>query len=91
MLTGIALTPFHAGDGKTMYTSATAQSTRPFGYSYPEVVDWGVSVNQLSSNVRANVNALYNPTGSISTRSKANTLTPNAANHQWFVNIRVDK
>lgn len=92
-----ALTPFHASDGGTLYTSATVRSTRPFGYSYPEIVDWGVTTAQLSSDVRAKFNALYNPTGSISARATSsesqNTtdMTSNGASHQWMVNIRVDK
>lgn len=64
-----ALTPFHSDGYGTLYTSATARSTRPFGYTYPEVVDWGVNATQLASNVRTALNSLYNPTGSISTRS----------------------
>ena len=64
-----ALTPFHSDGYGTLYTSATARFTRYFGYTYPEVVDWGVNATQLSSNVRTALNKLYNPTGSISTRS----------------------
>jgi tyrosinase len=91
------LTPFRADDSGTFYTSVTARSTRPFGYSYPEIVDWGVSESQLTSEVRRRVNALYNPTGSIAARSttlkRSNTtdVTSNAADHQWLVNIRVDR
>ena len=65
----LALTPFHANANSTLYTSATARSTRSFGYTYPEVIDWNVTAAQLSSNTRANLNKLYNPTGSIATRS----------------------
>lgn len=94
----LALTPFHSDDSGTLYTSETARFTSSFGYTYPEVVDWGVDSTQLSSNVRAKLNQLYNPTGSSSKRSlkekrRGNTalLSPNGADHQWFVNIRVDK
>lgn len=99
-----ALTPFHSDDVGTLYTSATARSTRTFGYTYPEVVDWNVTATQLSSNVRANVNNLYNPTNSIS-KIKARSLKPGYSNtnhkhtntinaatdYQYFINIRVNK
>ena len=62
------LTPFY-NNGGTFHTSATARYTRHFGYTYPEVMDWGVNATQLSSNVRRNLNMLYNPTGSLSARS----------------------
>lgn len=102
-----ALTPFHSSNSSTPYTSASARSTRSFGYTYPEVVDWNANATELSSSVRAALNKLYNPTGSISTRSlpQKGPLTarnssyesalsyPNATmgNYQYFVNIRVDK
>lgn len=91
------LTPFHSDSAGTLYTSATVQSTRPFGYTYPEVVDWGVNASQLSSNTRTALNKLYNPTGSISIRSlfdKRDNLTApytNVTEHQYYVNIRVPK
>jgi tyrosinase len=94
---GAALTPFRADDSGTFYTAATARSTRPFGYSYPEIEDWGVSESQLTSEVRRRVNALYNPTGSIAARSTTlkrsniTDVTSNGADHQWLVNIRVDR
>ena len=96
-LTSAALTPFHSDNAGSFYTSATARSTRSFGYSYPDIVDWGVTTAQLSSDVRAKFNALYNPTGSIRARSTSSdggnvtTVTSNGAGHQWMVNIRVDK
>ncbi|KAK4690189.1 hypothetical protein P7C71_g6534, partial [Lecanoromycetidae sp. Uapishka_2] len=98
------LTPFHSDNAGTLYTSATVRSTRTFGYTYPEVIDWNVNATQLSSNVRANVNKLYNPTGSIS-QTKPRSLKPRLSNathsypymnstttdYQYFVNIRLDK
>lgn len=91
------LTPFHSDSVGTLYTSATVRSTRPFGYAYPEVVDWGFNASQLSSNARTALNKLYNPTGSISTRSlfskRDNPTAPymNATEYQYYVNIRVPK
>ena len=60
------LTPFHSNTGGTLYTSTSARSTRTFGYSVPEVVDWNVSKDQLAANTRRAVNQLYNPTGGTS-------------------------
>ncbi|CAD6586306.1 MAG: hypothetical protein ASARMPREDX12_002329 [Alectoria sarmentosa] len=91
------LTPFHPDSVGTLYTSATVRSSRPFGYAYPEVVDWGVNASQLCSNTRTALNKLYNPTGSISTRSlfnkRDNPTAPytNATEYQYYVNIRVPK
>ena len=83
----VALTPFHAADNSTLYTSATARSTRSFGYTYPEVTDWNVTADQLSSNTRANLNKLYNPAGSIATRSlKRHQINPHRS--QYFPGLR---
>jgi hypothetical protein len=32
--------------------SSILRDTKPLGYSYPEIVDWGVSSQQLSKNVK---------------------------------------
>ncbi|KAL8909379.1 MAG: hypothetical protein Q9207_000214 [Kuettlingeria erythrocarpa] len=89
------LSPFHSDDSGHLWTSATAWTTRTFGYTYPEIMDWGMNSSQLSSTVKATLNALYNPSGSISQRSIALhassnlQLLPNAMDIQWFANIRV--
>ena len=92
------LTPFHSDNWGTLYTSATARSTRPFGYTYPEVVDWGINATHLAFNTRAAINKLYNPTGSISTRSLSNTRRDdpsapytNVTEYEYYINIRVPK
>ncbi|MCJ1464037.1 hypothetical protein MMC07_002647 [Pseudocyphellaria aurata] len=91
------LTPFHSDHAGTLYTSKTARSTRTFGYTYPEVIDWNVNASQLAVNARTQLNALYNPFGNISLpspikkRGKAAAQYPNAADRQWFVNIQVDQ
>ena len=71
MIFNAALTPFHStASTSTLYNSLTARSTRSFGYSYVEVVDWtpGLNASTLAANVRSNVNKLYNPDGSIAAR-----------------------
>lgn len=93
-LTRAALTPFHSDNSGTLYTSASARSIRSFGYSYPEIQDWGVSASQLSANVRQAVNALYNYDGRISKRDSNSGNAVSAAipmDYQWFVNIQVDR
>lgn len=99
-----ALTPFHSDHTGTLYNSQTARYTSTFGYTYPEIIDWNVTPTQLSSNVRRSLNALLNPTGTINTensgsqqlqkREKQTISTSayyaNAADHQYFINIRVD-
>lgn len=93
-LTRAALTPFHSDNSGTLYTSATARSIRSFGYSYPEIQDWGVSASQLSANVRQAVNALYNDDARISKRDSntGNAVSaPISMDYQWFVNIQVDR
>ena len=84
------LTPFHSDTLGTLYTSATVRSTRPFGYTYPEVVDWAVNATQLSSNTRTALNNLYNPSGSISPDKHTAPYT-NASDYQYYINIRVPK
>ncbi|KAI4171467.1 MAG: hypothetical protein LQ343_004205 [Gyalolechia ehrenbergii] len=91
------LTPFHWDNSGQLWTSATVWSTRTFGYTYPEIVDWGINNSQLASDVKSRINVLYNPTGSISRRSESEDksselqLSPNAMDAQWFVNVRVQK
>ncbi|KAL8958388.1 MAG: hypothetical protein Q9193_004543 [Seirophora villosa] len=89
------LSPFHSDNSGRLWTSATAWTTRTFGYTYPEIVDWGVDSSQLTSNVKARLNALYNPSGSTLQRATSTSasnslqLSPNSMNAQWFANIRV--
>ena len=65
-----ALAPFHSDNGTTLHTSDSVQSTRSFGYAYPEVVDWNVTnAIELAATVRAKVNALWNPSAGSSTNN----------------------
>lgn len=96
-ITLTALTPFHSDTSGDLYTSLTARSTHSFGYTYPEIIDWGISPSQLAINARTALNQLYNPGGSLSRRrsfntsSSTTTTTPaSPINHQYFVNIKVN-
>lgn len=61
----LALTPFHKDGAGNFWTPNEVRSTRAFGYAYPEVIDWNTNATALSNSVRANVNALLNPTGGL--------------------------
>lgn len=100
-LRNLELTPFHSDTGGTFYTSATARKTLTFGYSYPEVVDWNVTADQLSKNVRSAINKLYNPKGTIPTSKRSRiargmepepkgVVNTNEVGYQWAINLRSD-
>ncbi|KUL89658.1 hypothetical protein ZTR_00412 [Talaromyces verruculosus] len=55
------LYPFHRSDDPNdFWTSGNSRSTRDFGYTYPEIQDWGVDQGTLQNNVRTAINNLYN-------------------------------
>lgn len=54
------LLPFRVDNGTSFWTSNAVRSTRKFGYTYPELVDWNISEAALASEARASVNKLYN-------------------------------
>ncbi|GAM33797.1 hypothetical protein TCE0_013r00958 [Talaromyces pinophilus] len=55
------LYPFHRSDDPNdFWTSGSSRSTRDFGYTYPEIQDWGVDQGTLQNNVRTAINNLYN-------------------------------
>lgn len=89
------LTPFTSGDGKTMYTSATSRSTQKFGYSYPDVPYWKFSnPSDLSANVTARVNQLYNGDGHLGTwptkrGTEDSDLGKRALERDWNVAVKV--
>ena len=91
------LYPFRREDGGNFHTSISARDTRSFGYSYPEVVDWTASGEQLARNVRRAFKKLYDPTGVLDNqkRSLLNLLTRRGDNstdrQDWFVNIQVNR
>ncbi|QSZ30034.1 hypothetical protein DSL72_004552 [Monilinia vaccinii-corymbosi] len=79
------LTPFYQGDGETPWTSDAARYTSTFGYSYDAVPDATITnATELSSNVTATVNSLYNPQGTF-TGSKRKR----AEQREWSVAVQV--
>jgi tyrosinase len=94
------LYPFHSDAQGTTFTSQNAQGTRGFGYAYPEVVDWNKTPAQVTSDVTAIVNQIYNPTNAAVHRSRhgkphtklpgANFSDANKASHQWIISVMAD-
>jgi hypothetical protein len=100
-LTSPELTPFHGANG-VAYTSVNARYTGEFGYTYPEVRDWGKTATQIASDTQAAVKHLYDPTNKFTPRSStiggatppltiSPGLTVSGKYRQWFANIRVHK
>lgn len=63
-----------------MFTSEAVRSTKSFGYSYPELLDWEMSSTQLAARVRSAVNSLYNPISNTTVAHTRRTLQPRSAN-----------
>ncbi|TAQ87719.1 hypothetical protein B7494_g3943 [Chlorociboria aeruginascens] len=85
------LTPFYTADGTTPWTSASSRYLSAFGYSYPEIQDWILPPAELSGNVTAQVNALYNPNGSFTKRSSSSRVDRRdivAQSRAWSVAIQ---
>lgn len=80
------LLPFR-NEGSGFHTSATVRDMKSFGYSYPEIVDWGVSATELASNVRTEVNKLYQRQTSLTLR-KSNVRRGSAKRRDWYINFQ---
>lgn len=101
------LTPFHSDAGSSLFTSTNVRSTRSFGYTVPEVRDWGLSPDQVSANTRAAVKQLYDPNNQFTPRGtspdkrqgKGVSITipaslKNGTSRQyreWYANIRINQ
>jgi tyrosinase len=89
------LTPFTTGDGETLYTSNTSRFTKNFGYSYLDVPYWQYpNPADLSANVTARVNQLYNSDGHLGTwptkRSmRVRGVEKRATDREWSVTVQV--
>ena len=87
------LTPFTTSDGTTPYTSVSARYTKYFGYSYPDVKDWIGTPDELSANVTARVNQLYNPDGTLtpkrSMRIRDKSIISRSTTRAWSVALNV--
>ncbi|KAF7938112.1 hypothetical protein BELL_0027g00260 [Botrytis elliptica] len=65
------LKPF-AITSSTFFTSNTCRSMSQLGYSYPEIMDWNMTAEKMTSYVTGRVNELYNSDGSNSKIKKRN-------------------
>ncbi|KAL2209786.1 Di-copper centre-containing protein [Sarocladium strictum] len=85
---GTALKPFYR-TSSTMWTSASSQSTRAFGYTYPEIQDWTMSAADLQRSVISQVNSLY---GTSATRAKRSVeARADETVFQYMAEISVDR
>ncbi|EHK98613.1 hypothetical protein M7I_5554 [Glarea lozoyensis 74030] len=90
------LYPFTSTIAGQLYTSASALMTAKFNYAYPEIEDWNQSVDQLKTNVTAQINRLYDPNGIWqNTRplraAKRTALKAGAVTRAWSVAVKVAK
>lgn len=93
------LYPFHRDAQGTLFSSTDVRSTKSFGYTYPELMDWGINSQPavLKTNVTAIVNQIYNPTGSSAAHRRGNSKraaslsAANAASYNWVIGVVADK
>ena len=86
----IALTPFHLDDSGTFHDSNTTRSTRSFGYTYPELLDWNIDPKLLAYDVRGHINNLYGPKTTTSKRRSEAQLTVTEMSHDYSINAVVN-
>lgn len=88
-----ALTPFHSDDSGGFFNSNTSRSTRAFGYTYPELLDWNMDPSTLAFDVRGHINDLYGPTTTASKhaqRRSESRLTVAEMTHDYAINVVVN-
>lgn len=88
-----ALTPFHADESNDFHTSNTTRSTRAFGYTYPELLDWNIDPSVLAFDVKGHVNTLYGPIATTSRHQQLRSesrLTADEMNHDYSINVVVN-
>lgn len=86
------LEPWTIGGDGPYYTSDSSRFLNAISYTYPELQ--GVSADQLKSSVSAQINKLYNPSGTFTKRDdKQNTTTYalGTQEREWAVGLGVNK
>ncbi|ORY72106.1 common central domain of tyrosinase-domain-containing protein [Pseudomassariella vexata] len=74
------LYPFSQDKAGNLYTSVDARYTvEDFGYTYPEIRPWGKEPEELAAEVRANIRALYDPSGNLDRRRRSKNAKRAAA------------
>ena len=53
------LAPFHRDTSGVMWTSSGAWKTSTFGYTYPELIDWSTTSEELAHHVRRYLEEVY--------------------------------
>jgi len=81
-----SLEPFTSNGRGQYYTSASSWKTSTFGYTYPEISDWNQTSAQLTANVAATINRMYNP----QTPTKR-AASPSAQTKAWSVALNVSR
>lgn len=66
------LYPFSRTASGPLYTSDDVRNINQLGYTYPEIRSWGKSAAQNSDDVRAAIQALYDPNNLLSKRQSRN-------------------
>ncbi|KAK0752590.1 hypothetical protein B0T18DRAFT_459371 [Schizothecium vesticola] len=94
------LKPFRDEKGE-FWTSKRVESTRVFGYTYPELNDWAVSKEELKKQVTAAVTKLYGPAVKAARKARSTAgrsrLVPRVDNGtasqatEYAVQIQVDR
>ena len=85
------LYPFRADKNGTFHTSASVRSLKPFGYAYPDVIDWtATSPADLSARTRRIVNHLWHPDWANASVA-ANDTSPSGPNGGPHRNARMSK
>lgn len=87
------LSPFTSGDGQTPHNPTQARFTKGFGYSYPEIQDWlPRTPAELTANVTAAINTLYNPNGTfgppMTAPSRLKRGLPVGELREWFASLQ---
>jgi tyrosinase len=87
------LPPFSTNAQGTFWTSASSQYLSTFGYTYPEIQDWNQTPSQLSSNVTAQVNMMYNPPTPSKRSLSPRSITTDGHEQvlEWSVGLSVSK
>lgn len=84
------LKPFYKPDKQNMYTSRDVVSTRTFGYTYPELLDWTMSQSQLSATIKSYVNSKYGTSSTKGTITKRDAAPPSKI-YQYQAKITLDR
>ena len=84
------LTPFHIDDADKFYNSTRTRSTRAFGYTYPELLDWEVNLTTLKYQVTSIVNFLYGGTTTGSKQRSNPERSADPMDSHYAINVVVN-